>query len=140
MGKETDPIQAAIAASDRPEVVDRRKKAGAASTAVGVENTRIDRWIVDTWEKAVDASRRTFRAQFRGEKWRGMSILFTHRRGFSTDWRTFKTRAYLEYEISWCGLIVRRHFAPASLADVKAEAKRIAVVMLAWKESEAVSG
>ncbi len=129
-----DPIEAAIKAANAKQLVARIRR----TSRERFTHSAAERALVDAqeriWCDAVARMRRAFRAEFRAEAWRRLSIEFRGR-GYSTRYDTYATGAYVEYSAMWYGLVLSRHFCPESLADVKAEAWRLGGVLVAWKEN-----
>ncbi len=132
--KPQDPIEAAVAATCSRQFKARLKKAHEARWKLSDATVILDREKADAWKDAQKCVRRTFRAEFRGPKWQGLNICFSRIKDYSTDYRTFETRCYMEYTATWHGISVARTIRPTCIEDVKAEAWLLAGVLLAWKE------
>lgn len=131
--KSTDPIEQFLAVINSPRNVAK------------VTRTYQQRWKALTddrtdeadrkadWAPIVKAIRARFRAEFPRSKWPRLALQFVGN-GYATDWSTRKTTPYIKYEGDWRGLSFMRSFQPTCMADVTAEAKRLAGALLAWKD------
>jgi hypothetical protein len=87
------------------------------------------------WKPVVAKMTRKFRDEFRSPVWKQLFIEWLGK-GYSVDYLTVTTKAYLHYRVMWDGMVFERHFAPTCMEDVHIEAWDLCAVLAEWKRRE----